>query len=62
MAKKKRKQRSMADMVPSNWCDSLLTGPDAALPKGYTFNCKDIERLLNGIRDRIRATEKRKER
>ena len=59
MARKKRKQ-SMADLVPSNWCDSLLTGPDAALRKGYTFDCQDIERLLNGLRERIRRAEKRK--
>ena len=38
--------------VPSNWCDVLLTGPDA--PKG-AWGCSDIERLLRAIRAALRA-------
>lgn len=41
-----------AKCVPTNWCDVLLTGPDA--PKGSLTN-RDVERLLRGIQDRIRA-------
>jgi len=37
--------------VPTNWCDPLLTGPDAALKgDGGTWGCPDIERLLGRIR------------
>ena len=44
-----------AKCVPSNWCDSLLTGPTAVIPK----NCDNraIEALLRGIQDRIRASD-----
>lgn len=41
--------------IPTNWLDSLLTGPDAALRAGYSYNGDDIERLLRAVRDRIAA-------
>lgn len=46
--------KELAEVVPSNWCDPLLTGPSRALtrPAG-SWGCDDIERLLNGIRERI---------
>lgn len=40
-----------AKLVPTNWCDPLLTGPDA--PKGPLDN-RGVEALLQGIQDRIR--------
>lgn len=41
-----------AKLVPTNWCDSLLTGKDAPeLPLGG----REVEALLRGIQDRIRA-------
>ena len=46
----------LLDAIPSNWCDPLLTGPEAALHgKGGTWGCPDIERLLNGVRERLKA-------
>lgn len=39
--------------VPTNWCDSLLTGPDAVMKGEY--DCRDIEALLRGIQDRQRV-------
>lgn len=39
--------------IPSNWCDPLLTGPNAVLPKGYSYTPADVERLLNAIRERL---------
>jgi hypothetical protein len=40
-----------AELVPTNWCDSLLTGKDAPkLPLGG----REVEALLRGIQDRIR--------
>lgn len=40
-----------ANLVPTNWCDPLLTGPEAAkLP----LNEHGVEKLLRGIQDRIR--------
>lgn len=40
-----------AKLVPTNWCDELLTGKDA--PKGPLDN-RGVEQLLRGIQDRIR--------
>lgn len=41
-----------ARAVPGNWCDSLLTGPEAPKPP---LDHRAVERLLRGIQDRIRA-------
>lgn len=41
-----------AKCVPSNWLDSLLTGPDKVAD--FT-DCPAIERLLNAVRARILA-------
>ena len=46
--------KELGEVVPSNWCDPLLTGDSAALHgQPGTWSCPDIERLLNGIRERI---------
>lgn len=51
----------LADLVPTNWTDSLLSGPNAALQgKGGTWGCLDIERLLRAIKKRIADAEGRK--
>jgi hypothetical protein len=42
-----------AKLVPTNWCDVLLTGPDAARPP---LGERGIEALLRGIQDRIRTS------
>ena len=41
-------------VVPTNWCDSLLTGPKAVIGKP-PYGCPDIERLLNALRERLRT-------
>jgi hypothetical protein len=41
-----------AACIPTNWCDSLLVGPDASK---IPMDCRGVERLLRGIQDRIRA-------
>jgi len=41
-----------AKLVPTNWCDPLLTGKDAARPP---LSERGIEALLCGVQDRIRA-------
>jgi hypothetical protein len=46
--------RGVADRIPTNWLDPMLTGPSAVL-KGYDYKGPDIERLLNAIRARITA-------
>lgn len=44
-------RKRCANLVPTNWCDPLLTGKAAAkLPLG----AREIEALLRGIQDRIR--------
>lgn len=43
---------SIADAVPTNWCDPLLTGKNAAIGNP-PYDCQDIERLLRGIKERI---------
>lgn len=45
--------KECAKCVPTNWCDALLTGPDA--PRNLPFSNRDVEQLLRGIQDRIRA-------
>lgn len=40
-----------AKLVPTNWCDNLLSGKDA--PK-LPMDGHGVETLLRGIRDRIR--------
>mgnify|MGYP001613002486 CR=1 FL=1 len=44
--------------IPTNWCDPLLTGPKAVIGKP-PYDCRDIERLLNGIRARADAAAKK---
>lgn len=39
-----------AKAVPTNWCDSLLTGPGVG-----NLPARETEALLRGIQDRIRA-------
>lgn len=58
----RRPNQRLSDLVPTNWCDPLLTGPDAALSKGKAgkWDCRDIEALLRGIQDRIRSRENAK--
>lgn len=60
MKRKKSAKERLSDCVPTNWLDPLLTGPDAALPKERAgkWGCRDIEALLRGIQDRIRAKER----
>ena len=46
-----------AACVPTNWCDSLLTGPEGiGLPP---YDCPKIERLLRGVQERIKALSTR---
>lgn len=52
----KRERDRCAACVPTNWCDSLLTGPSAVLGQP-PFNCKDIERLLLNIKRRIQMPD-----
>jgi hypothetical protein len=58
-AARKPSAAPLSNLVPTNWCDSLLTGKDAALPmeRAGKWTCRDIEALLRGIQDRIRAEE-----
>lgn len=45
-----------AKMVPGNWLDPLLTGEKAVIGKP-PYNCKDVERLLLAVADRIRRSK-----
>ena len=45
----------LSELVPTNWCDPLLTGPDSIGKPPY--NCRTIEKLLRGIQDRLREAE-----
>ena len=44
--------KNIIDVIPTNWCDSLLTDEKGIGRPPY--DCQDIERLLNGIRERIK--------
>ena len=59
---KKRKPETQAirdkfaDMVPTTWLDPLLTG-DKAVIGHPPYNCKDIERLMWHLAERIRGSK-----
>lgn len=44
-----------ATLVPTQWCDPLLTGPNGIDARERGLDCRVIEQLLRGIQDRIRA-------
>jgi len=46
-------EKGLLDAIPLNWCDPLLSGPDAVIGT-YPYGERDIENLLNGIRERIK--------
>ena len=55
-AENDRLRRELEDLpkaIPTNWCDPLLTGPDAVMKSEY--DCRDIEALLRGVQDRLRV-------
>jgi len=52
---KKIDREAVLAAMPTNWCDSLLTGDKAVLPKGGAYGNRDIEKLLLAIRDRVLA-------
>ncbi len=41
--------------IPTNWLDSLLTGPNKVLPSSHAYTNPDIERLLRAIKARLEA-------
>jgi hypothetical protein len=41
------------ESTPNNWCDPLLTGPNAVLPHNQA--CPPIEKLLRAVKQRIIA-------
>jgi hypothetical protein len=47
---------SLADLVPTNWLDPLLTGKDRVIGEP-PYNCQDIENLLRAIKERIAIAE-----
>ena len=49
---------SLADLVPTNWVDPLLSGPDKALTGEIgKWGCPDIENLLRAVKKRISDAE-----
>ena len=50
-------KRRMSELVPTNWLDPLLTGPEAVI-RGHHFDCQDIERLLRALKKRIEEAER----
>lgn len=46
-------REACAACVPTNWCDPMLTGPDAVI--GQPADCRDIEAVLRGVKARILA-------
>jgi hypothetical protein len=51
-----KKRKPLSDLVPTNWLDPLLTGPQGIGTPPYQG--RHIEQLLRGIQDRIRVAEK----
>ena len=50
----KAEEKVVLDEIPDNWLDPLLTGPNAVIGVP-PYNCKDIERLLVALKERIRT-------
>lgn len=50
-------REAIRDAIPRSWLDPLLTGPKAVIGSP-PYNCQDIERLLNAIRERVTSTVK----
>lgn len=50
-----RLRKALREAVPNSWLDPLLTGPKAVLGKP-PYDCRDIERLLNAVRERVAST------
>ncbi len=49
-------QQQVLDAIPTNWLDSLLTGPKKVVGEvGEHYSARDIERVLQGVRARITA-------
>lgn len=65
MAKKQVKKRArrdplvkrVEDALPTSWLDGILTGPNAVIGK-QPYDCKDIERVLLAVNQRVRAALK----
>jgi len=45
-------------VVPTNWCDPLLTGDTSVFKQTEKWDGRDIEALLRGVQDRIREHAK----
>jgi len=44
--------KSIVDLVPTNWLDSILTGKDAVIGRP-PYDCKDIQNVLLAVKKRI---------
>jgi hypothetical protein len=51
-----KKRKPLSDLVPTNWCDPLLTGPEGIGKPPY--DCRHIFKLMLGIKDRLRRAER----
>ena len=53
-AAERRERAACADIIPTNWCDDMLSGPASKRLLGeQPWGCPEIERLLREIRYRI---------
>lgn len=46
------KRSDVLAAIPTNWVDSLLTGPNAAIGN-QPYGCPDIEALLRAVKARL---------
>ena len=53
---RKDEKGAIADSIPTNWCDPLLTGGDAVIGNP-PYGCGDIENLLRAIAKQLREKE-----
>ena len=52
---RRRTLEEAAEAVPTSWLDPLLTGEDGIGKNGAFFSCLDVEKVLRGVKKRIRA-------
>lgn len=47
----------LSSLVPTNWLDPMLSGPNAVFRDHGPWGCPDIERLLRAVKARIVEAE-----
>ena len=53
---RKQERERIVGLIPTSWCDSLLTGKNAVIGEPL-YSCQDIERLLLKLKKLIEKSD-----